>query len=268
MPESKSVIDILQEAYTQAEVEVTHFNEIYDAHEALKNENNFIKLQLETVNGKLGEVVKAANVLQDKYDVLDAQSNTVLSNGEKQLNTAKQACRERDQMADQLSTAKELLKAYKEIDTPKKIREKTKAYQTKIADGATALDASKLKVKELRKENLKYVNHISELMANETQSNMTTVWSENGDHLILFPAKLSMKVGGHVEQQITLLYMTQSGCAKLIGLDEDGIPTVCKMPPGGMKPKARTLTVAGEMLRKFKRQDWKLTVSDLDLESM
>jgi len=264
----RSVVEIIQEAFDQALVEVDEFNSVHDTCEKLANENSFLKLQLKTVNDKLAKTVEAANSLKERYDVLDSQSKQVLDNGDKHLSTAKQAYRERDQMTDQLATAKSLLKTYKEIDTPKNIRNKIKTYQTKAAESAVAMTNSKKVIKDLRKENLNYVNHISELMANETQSNMTTIWSENGDHLMLFPAKLSMQVGDHVERQITLLYMTKSGCAKLIGLDEDGIATVCKMPPGGMKPKARTLAVAGEMLRKFKRQDWKLTINDLDLGSM
>ena len=96
---------------------------------------------------------------------------------------------------------------------------------------------------------------------------MTSVWSENGDNLMLFPAKLSMQIGNITERQLTLLYITKSGCAKLIGLGEDGEPVLCKMPPNGLRPKDKTLKVAGEMLRKWRRQDWKVTLNDLDLES-
>lgn len=250
-----SVSDLVALLVQASDKEIDEFNAVYDHCEVLSVKLNELKKE----NERLLEVEK-------KFKILEEQCDTVYNNGEKHLSLATQAYRERDQMADKLATTNELLKKYKELGTPAKIREKIKGYQTKTSD---AQDAIK-KLKETIKANKDTINSqnkmISDLKANEIQSNLTSVWSENGDNLMVFPTKLSMQVGEHQEKQLTLLYMTSSGCGKLIALDEDGEPAVCNFPED-MTPKARTLDVAGQILRKWKRQNWKLEISDLDLQS-
>lgn len=264
---TKSVTELVEELLNQANLEVEEFNVVFDQKEKVEEENSFLKLQIETLKRNLEETGQARNELHAKYSVLKSQSDQILGNGEKHLNAAKQAYRKRDQMADKLGQATDQLAAYKAIGTPKKIRERIKDYQSKVTDGTSHLNKAKETIKGYRREIDKQVSANLALKANEVQTNMTSIWSENGDNLMIFPAKLSMQVGGIVEKQLPLLFMTESGCGKLISLDEDGQPAVCSMPKGGMKPKAKTLAVAGEMLRKFKRQGWSLEVSDLDLSS-
>ena len=80
---------------------------------------------------------------------------------------------------------------------------------------------------------------------------------------MMFPTPLTMEINGIVEKQVTLLFMDQSGCGKLIGIGEDGEPMLCKMPRTGLKPKAATLAKAGNILRQFKSQNWVVTHEDL-----
>ena len=261
----KSVTELIEGLLIQANQEVDEFNHVHDE---LTEANTVI----ETLRDHIERLEKAAVIVMgdheaitEKHNILEQQCDTIYVNGEKHLIAAKQAIREREQMKDKLDTATELLKAYKAIDTPKKIREKYKNYQTKIAAGSVDLSKSKELIKEYRKEIVRHVDQVNLLREGEAQANMSSIWSENGDNLMLFPSKLTMQVGDTTERQLTLLYMTKSGCGKLIALDDEGKPAICKMPAGGMKPKKRTLEVAGELLRKWRRQDWKITLSDLDL---
>lgn len=251
-----TVSDLTRLLVDASDKETLEFNTLFDQ---LEESNNLAaKLQKDIVNYK---------EIEDKFNILEQQCETIYSNGDKHLNAAKQAYRERDQMQDKLNTANELLKSYKNIDTPKKIREKYKTYQTKIAADLVSLNKSKDLIKDYRKEISKHIDTVNEMRINETKTNMTSMWSEDGDSLMLFPARLTMKIGNAVEQQLTLLYMTPSGCGKLIAIDEDGRPVECTVPEEGLNPKARTLEVAGELLRKWRRNGWKLDLSDLDLGS-
>lgn len=261
----KTTLELAQEILEQANQEVIEYNELVDYIEKLENENTFVKLQNKTLTASLTEEQAAHKATTSEFETLKSQCDQVYKNGEKHLIAAKQAYRERDQMADKYNLVNDQLKAYKEIGTAKKIRERIKDYQAKVALGTTNLNKSKDLIKEYRKEITRHIATNKQLKASEAQSNLTTVWSENGDHLLLFPAKLSMGIGDTVEKQLTLLYMTKSGCGKLIGLDEEGNPAVCRMPAGGLKPKKRTIDTAGEILRKWKRQNWTVTIDDLDL---
>tara|TARA_R110000744_G_scaffold170264_2_gene288408 strand:- start:12780 stop:13598 length:819 start_codon:yes stop_codon:yes gene_type:complete len=265
--ENLTVSDLAQLLVAASDKESEDFNTLYDELELSNSENLFLKMQISTLESKLESTLEDLSKMTERFKVLESQSGQVMSNGEKHLTVAKQACREKEQLQGKYDTLKEQMAPYKLLGSPKKIREKIKEYQTKQASNLLAIGKAKELIKEYRKEIDGHINVNRSLKANEVQESMTSIWSENGDNLMLFPAKLSMQIGDHVERQITLLYMTKSGCGKLIGLDEDGLPAVCKMPKGGMKPKAKTLEVAGEMLRKWRRQDWKLTVEDLDLGS-
>lgn len=255
--DSLSVSDLTRLLTVASDKEVNEFNAVYD--------------QLDAANAMIAELEKdnkAYQIIAEKFDILEAQSNTILKNGEIHLQSTKQAYRERDQMKDQLKTANELLKLYKSIDTPKKIREKIKKYKIDAVTNLAAIAKSKTLIKDYRKELDKAIETTQQLKVAEVQNNMASIWNEDGDNLMIFPARLTMQIEDTQERQLTLLYMTASGCGKLIAIDEDGNPVECAVPEEGLNPKQRTLDVAGEILRKWRRQDWKLEMSDLDLKRL
>lgn len=249
-----SVSDLTRLLVNASDREVNEFNEVFDKMESAT-------AQVEALQKEIAGYVEMA----EQFNTLKQQCDTVYKNGENHLNAAKQAYRERDQMKDKLDTANELLSTYKAIDTAKKIREKFKNYQKKAAENAAAIRKSKDLIKDYRKEIDKHVDEVQMLKLNEKQTSMSSIWSEDGDNLMLFPARLTMQIGDTQEKQMTLLYMTKSGCGKLIAIDEEGNPVECTLPEGGLHPKPKTLEVAGELLRKWRRQGWKIELSDLDL---
>lgn len=250
-----SVIDLVQQLLAQANTEATEFNELYDQLEEANNKLTQLHLENESLKESL-----------EGYQLLKEQTDQIYHNAEKHMTMLKQANRERDQMEDKLAIAKEQVAAYKAIGTPKKIRDRIKAYQTKAAQSVKDIDAVKKLSKGYHKEALAFKQTIAKLQESEAQANMATVWSENGDNLMLFPSRLTMQIGDMQEKQLTLLYMDKSGCGKLIALDENGEPTICKTPAGGLRPKKLTVQIAGEILRKWRRQGWKVTVDDLNLQ--
>lgn len=252
-----TVSDLTRLLVDASDKETTEFNLLFDQ---LESANQMIeKLQKDIVEYK---------EIESRFNILNQQCETVYKNGEQHLNAAKQAYRERDQAQDKASTANELLKAYKAIDTPKKIREKYKNYQAKILSSASDINAVKEQLKESRKQSTKLANIIETMQVIEAQNSMSSVWSSDGDNLMMFPAKLTMRIGNTEEKQLTLLYMTSSGCGKLIAINDEGDPVECILPKDGLNPKPRTLEVAGEILRKWRRNGWKLDLNDLDLGDM
>ena len=265
IPEEFSVSDLSALLAIVSEREMDEFNTIYDQLEQAKLENITLTEANILLRTKLGDEITEKESLLKAYNDMDAAFDVIQENTEKQHQLIKQSVREKEQAHDKFDQVNVTLKAYKEIGTPKKIRERIKAYQKSVTEGTSNLLKSKELIKGYRSEITRHVELQEKYKLSDMQSNMTTVWSENGDSLLLFPAKLTMDINGMPERQLTLLFMTGSGCAKLIGLTEEGEPAVCTMPKGGLKPKARTLEVAGSMLRKWRRQDWKVTASDLNL---
>ena len=265
LPEDFSVSDLSALLTIVSDREMDEFNTMYDQLEAANVRIQTLEADAEIHTNNILAVTEQNEQLLAKYNILEGQCDQVYKNAELHLNSAKQARREQEQTFDKFALVKTQLAAYKEIGSPKKIRERIKDYQAKAVNNAAAIGKSKELIKGYRKEIVELIQMQDKFKASETQSNITTVWSENGDYLLLFPAKLTMAVNGTSEQQLTLLFMTGSGCAKLIGLNEEGLPAISAMPKGGLKPKAKTMQIAGEMLRKWKRQGWKVTTDDLDL---
>lgn len=261
-----SVSEAIEALIEAANNEVEEYDQMIIRIGLLELENKKLKKENAEVKGDMQSLEKVHDELCAKYKALDNASATVTGNAKKHMQMLEQSLREKDQLVDKYELLKTQLVSYKQIGTPKKIREKLKAYKSKVEDGTKAVAAAKEKVKDYSKRIKELVASAEHMRVNEVATSITSAWSENGNHLMVFPSPLTMKVQGKVEKQMTLLFMDNSGCGKLIGLDSENEPLLCTMPKGGLKPKAKTLKVAGEILRKFKRQGWKLQIDDLDLQ--
>ena len=260
-----SVSDLTALLVNASNLEVDEYNALFDRMEEAEDKVSVLAESNKSLLAQLSAAHTDNENIQAVINDLNHGAALITDNAEKHMQMLSNANRVREQAIDKLSKSETILALYKDLGTPKKIREKFKAYQNKAAGHQSDVTAHKVAVKEYRQQIQELIKAMESMKLTEMQSNMTTIWSEEQNHLLLFPAPLTMSVCGKEEQQLTLLFMDNSGCGKLIGIDEEGEPKVCSMPKGGLKPKAKTLRVAGEFLRKFKRQGWKLAKEDLAL---
>lgn len=262
---TQSASKLLSSFLEQYNVEVIENNEIVDALDKAEAKLSTLQFINKDLTERL-EKAEAANekALEDAKNIL-RKSDKVTKNAEEHMVMLKQANREKAQVQDRLDQALTTLKSYKEIGkTPKQIRDRIKTYQANAETSVKATAAHKRIVSEYRHEISKNKKEIMGLNLTVAQSNMTTLYTKDGQHLLLFPAPLTMMINGKEEKQITLMLMDGSGTGKLIGLNEDGEPQICSAPKGGLRAKAATLDAAGNILRKFRKQNWLITHKDLE----
>lgn len=260
---SESVSELIVLLHEASNREIDQHNELLERLEAAENKVAILTLENQTLSDKLEKELTEKEDLLKAYKKLEDGSDQIIANGKKHLHYAEQARREKDQAQDKLEQALLTVASYKDIGSPKKIREQIKAYKLKGEAHQKATTAHKLEIKEYRKSINKEVAKVLDLRNSLVQSSIQTIWSEKGDHLMIFPSPLTMSVNGNAEKQVTLLFMDQSGCGKLIGIDEENEPLLCKMPKSGLKPKKATMEKAGRVLRKFKKKNWELSHQDL-----
>jgi hypothetical protein len=223
--------------------------------------DNFDSLvqQLDDSRGENEELAKTLREINSGIVYIEA-------NAKKHMALLNQALIEKNQAIDALDLQKTNMALYKQLGTPKKIREQIKNYKVKAAENLKTIELGKTQIKGYKTSLATALGYTRQMKLQETEQNMTAVWSENGDHLMIFPAPLTMKINDRIEKQMSLLYMTNSGAGRLIGLDEEGEPLMCSAPKGGVRPKKATMEAAGRMLRKWKKQGWRLSDSDLRME--
>jgi len=258
-----SVSDLTKLLLEASDKEVEEYNTLLEAYEELQNFHFALKLKNSTVEQELEAAKEKIKQLTTSIEEYKGYSDTIVKNGNKHLEYAEQARREKNQALDKLAQAEILLTNYKNIGTPKKIKEQIKSYKEKAASNLKTINARKVETKGYKQEVIKLVDKIHLLEAELSTANITTIYSKGKDKLLVFPKKLTMAINGVEEKQLTLLYMDNSGCGKLIGLDENSEPSLCSMPKSGLKPSKSTMEVAGNMLRKLKSQDWKMQYEDL-----
>ena len=125
-----SDLSVLLSAASDKETE--EFNELFDELERTKSFYINSQLAVKNTQEKLNAVIEENSKLVEIVRNFEKSSEPIISNGEKHLGAAEQAKREKNQALSRVEDLQETLKAYKEIGTPKKIREKIKNYQAKL----------------------------------------------------------------------------------------------------------------------------------------
>lgn len=258
-----SVSDLATALLLASNREVDEFNEILDRAEKAELALAEMTIAKQKSDEQRDKIITENEELLGAYRKMEKGMDTIMLNAKKHMQYAEQAKREKTQMEDKLRKSDMALAPYKVLGTIKKVREQIKAYKDKAIVNQKALVSGKEDIKVYRKDIVKLVDKIALLETLNAQSSIQTIWSKNGDHLLMFPTPLTMEINGEIEKQLTLLFMDNSGCGKLIGIDEDGEPKLCVMPKGGLKPKAATLAKAGNVLRGFKEKNWKVSHADL-----
>lgn len=168
----------------------------------------------------------------------------------------------RAQTEDQLALSKASTKSYKELGTPKQIREKLKNYQTKAASATKDIASLRSTQTDLRNKNTRLLAEVKELQVSVTKSTLTALWSSGDEHLMLCPMPLTMQVKGMAQEQVPLLHLKNNGWGKLICLDSEDVALEC-LEPEDKSTSTAALDMAGRILRKSKANKWRLSHDEM-----
>ncbi len=226
----------------------------------LAEENSFLNLQIKTLTGRINDITAQNEQLLEarkrdeaKEKDFNKKAELVRANAEKHMQQLNQALRQEQQHKNKLDDALITIASYKAIGSPKQIREKIKKYQATIATLQAEKVQTKLAVKNYRHDLTVKDKKIDELIREVDEIRFQKVYKKNGDNLIIYPLLCEALNEDGAEKQIPIWYSTDEGIGALYMLNEDGEPARSPTPRTGIKPKAETLEVMGDLLRKFKR---------------
>lgn len=226
----------------------------------LAEENSFLNLQIKTLTGRINDVTTQNEQLLEarkrdeaKEKDFNKKAELVRANAEKHMQQLNQALRQELQHKNKLDDALITVASYKAIGSPKQIREKIKKYQATVATLQSEKTQHKLSVKNYRHDLTVKDKRIEDLIREVDEIRFQKVYKKNGDNLIIYPLLCEALNEDGAEKQIPIWYSTDEGIGALYMLNEDGEPARSPTPRTGIKPKAETLEVMGNLLRKFKR---------------
>jgi len=262
----------MQQLITSYEADVDQYNEAIDQLEKSDQENFFLKLQIDNLtksNNRLlnenEQLLEARKKDEDEAKVFSKKAQLVSANAEKHMQMLEQANREKVQAQLKLEDALFTVSSYKEIGTPKKIREKIKVYKERVSKLQAAETQHKLDAKKYRHDVTLAKNEAKELESRLIELDVTEIYSKNGDNLWVFPKVKQFESRGMTNKQVCLWYMNDDGIGAIYSLNEDGEAVRSPSPKGGLKPKKATLDIATTLLRKFKRNKDVVHYDDLKL---
>jgi len=254
----------LFEAYN---ADADEHNDILEELKTSEQENTFLKMQLSNMSKRLDialadvdNLTSAIRAFEDKEKDFNKQAQKVTDNAAQQIQMLEQANREKAQMSTKLNDALLTIASYKQLGSPKKIRDKNKGYQERAAKYVAAETQHKIEVKKYRHAITKAEDEVKEITYRLREIDMTEAYNENGDHLWLFPKVMQIPSRGMTGKEISFLYLNDDGRGCLMTLDEDGEIVLGKAP---VRPKTSTKDHAAMMLRKFKSKGWTIQVDDL-----
>jgi len=237
---------------------------------AIEKENTFLKLQVNNLTTRVDGVVSENQQLkntvaefEERFKTLAKQKDVVLLNAEKINQRIEQEQRETTQAKNKVKDLGVQLKAYKEIaNSPKKIREKIKDFQARLLKEKGVTDQHKKNLVTANNEVKTFKKEVMDLAHKLAVSDITQLHRDGQDYICLFPHELG-DIEGYEPGQVPLLYMHATGRSSLVLLNNDGEAELAPAPKGGLRPKKTTLSHCGQLLRRFKSQNWTLTDSDV-----
>lgn len=264
-----ALADAINQLIASYEADAQETNKLVDEIENSEQENTFLKLQLSNMSKRLNEVIGENDQLvaarkrdEAKEKDFNKKAEMVSANAKMHMQMLEQANREKAQAETKLNDALLTIASYKELGTPKKLREQRKDYQERISKHIKAETQHKLEVKKYRHSIIKAEEAVKEITYRLREVDMTEAYNQNGDHLWLFPKVMQITNRGMSDKEICFLYLNDDGRGCLMTLDEDGEIVLGKAP---IRPKAETKAHAGMLLRKFKKNGWTVQVNDLQV---
>lgn len=264
-----ALADAINQLIASYEADAQESNKLVDEIENSEQENTFLKLQLSNMSKRLNEVIGENDQLvaarkrdEAKEKDFNKKAEMVSANAKMHMQMLEQANREKAQAETKLNDALLTIASYKELGTPKKLREQRKDYQERISKHIKAETQHKLEVKKYRHSIELAEKEVKEITMRLREIDMTEAYNQNGEHLWLFPKVMQIANRGMSDKEICFLYLNDDGRGCLMSLDEDGEIALGKAP---IRPKADTKAHAGMLLRKFKKNGWTVQVDDLQV---
>lgn len=259
--------DAITQLIASYDADAQESNNLVDELEKSEQENTFLKLQLDNMKKRLDEVieendqlVKARKRDEAKEKDFNKKAEMVSANAKMHMQNLEQALREKAQAETKLNDALLTIASYKELGSPKKLREQRKDYQERIAKHLKAEKQHKIEVKKYRHAIELAEKEVKEITMRLREIDMTEAYNQNGDHLWLFPKVMQIQSRGMTGKEIVMLYMNDDGRGALMSINDDGEIEMGKAP---IRPKTSTKEHAGMLLRKFKSNGWTVHTDDL-----
>ena len=250
-----SVADVYEMLGGAISAEAIDYDEKISMLEQSDEENRFLKLQVNTLEGRLEKALDdiekltaTVNDFKAKEKDFNKKAEQVTKNANHHMSMLDQSIREKTQIKVNLDNAMLTIASYKELGTPKKIREQRKGYQDRIAKHQSNEKQFRLEVKKYRHDLTITKKHSEELTQRIAEIDITEIYSENGENLYLFPKNMQIPSRGMDKKEIVMLYLNEHGRGGLMSKDEDGEVTLGK---GAIRAKAKTTAHAGKFLRKW-----------------
>ncbi|MCE2597173.1 hypothetical protein K6Y31_20575 [Motilimonas cestriensis] len=223
-------------------------------------------IESETRNAQLQAQLDEANQkLTAQRDLLKiSESNSIKAMALKaQLDTAN----------DTIQQQRKLLNDYKGGNDPVKLKKRLEEQKEKNKGLIARNDLLVRDNRELRKErdnalserNIA-VNKVHETSVESIAESLPGIYHKGNDHILIMPNMLTMADSeGELFGGRALIYMHQSGCARLMTYNPDTQQShICKSPRGGLKPSKETIEFAQNWLYKVNElQNGEITATDL-----
>lgn len=262
-------LELVQAAF---EADIDQNNLMCDEIERLTNESAFLKLQIKNLTKRADDVIwqneqllEARKNDEAKEKDFNTKAELVQANAEKHMQQLNQALRQEQQTKNKLDDALAVIARYKELGSPKQIRDKNKKYQATIANHQKAEKQRLIDVKSYLHEIKILQVDCTKLKREALERDFQKFYSKNGDNLIIYPLLCEAINEGKAHKQVPIWYATDSGIGALYMLNEDDEPARSPTPRKGIKPKAETMEVIGAALRKFKRNGNVVHAEDLQM---
>ncbi len=262
--------DAMQSLIDAYHADVSQAEQLAQSHNALEQENTLLRLELAELKARYEDVVQQNNLLIEarKRDEKAAKASTqkaqMVSDKTAEIQQMyKQAQRQEAAAEASCNALKLTLKSYKEIGTPKKIREKIKNYQSKIAALQTTVNKANENTKTKQRELALAKKELQHLNNRLLSVDVTEVYKNNDDSVWIYPDV--MQLNGAKEKEIALWYMNNNGIGALYTLDENNEAHRAQAPRAGIKPAKKTLTMMTNLLCKIKSNGGTAHVDDLKI---
>jgi hypothetical protein len=240
-----------------------------DELERISNENSFLTLQVKNLTTRLDDVIGQNEQLLEARKNDEKKEAHFNKTAELVRTNAEQIQRQAEQSKIKLEEALFTVARYKELGSPKQIRDKNKKYQATITSNQKAETARKVDVKEYLHEIKTLRGELAILKREALERDFQKAYSKGGDNLIIYPRLCETINNDKVEKQVPIWFATDAGIGALYMLNEDGEPARSPTPKTGIKPKPETMKVMKTMLLKFQRNGDVVHAEDIQmLEAM
>ncbi len=202
----------------------------------------------ETINDQALKIEQQANELQIQAELIASQEKE-LKYQQKLLLDAEKLAHVSMAKDKELKIAKskvaELQQKITSMGNVQKLNRLVKNQKTKAVERNKRIETLEKQTKEYRKElkdeKQRLTNAVEEVIRLKQQLAHNTgagIYHNGEHHLIIWPEKTKMqRSDGSLFEARTLLYMHQSGCARMATLDpESGEASFCASPRGGLRP--------------------------------